>query len=61
NSNKDNKTPLKIIAEELGTVDVDLLTLPPIILDDNFQIYLNALNGELAHQGGHHVPGLPII
>ena len=61
NSGKDYKSPLKIIAEEKGSVDPNLLTLPPIMLDDNFDIYLNALNGaEDAAGRGHHVPGLPI-
>ncbi|GEM_PF-6189530 len=31
NSCKNYKTPLKIIAEEFGCVDPELLTLPPII------------------------------
>jgi transposase len=61
NSNKDYKTPLKIIAEELGVVDPKLLTLPPIILDDNFHIYLNTINNEALLKEGHHVPGLPIF
>jgi hypothetical protein len=61
NSNKDYKTPLKIIAKEFGVVDPGLLTLPPIILDDNFHIYFNTINNEDLLKGGHHVPGLPII
>jgi transposase-like protein len=60
NSNKDYKTPLKIIAEEFGVVDPQLLTLPPIILDDNFHIYLNTINNEDLLKEGHHVPRLPI-
>ena len=59
NSHKDYKTPLKIIAEEFGTVDIDLLTLPPIILDDNLHIYLNTINHEDSLKRGHHLPGLP--
>ena len=69
NSNKDYKTPLKIIAEEFGTVDPDLLTLPPIILDDNFHIYFNTINNEellkepcpASYLGGHHVTRLPMF
>jgi transposase-like protein len=61
NSNKDYKTPLKIIAEEFGVVDPQLLTLPPIILDDNFHIYLNTINNEDLLKEGHHVPRLPKI
>jgi len=59
NSSKDYKSPLKIIAEEFGSVDPQLLTLPPIILDDNFNIYLNTLNGVESPGRGHHVPRLP--
>jgi len=61
NSNKDYKTPLKIIAEEFGVVDPQLLTLPPIILDDNFHIYFNTINNKELLKGGHHLPGLPIF
>ena len=61
NSNKDYKSPLRIIAEERGTVDPKLLALQPIILDDNFQIYLNTINGPRSRKRGHHVPGLPIF
>lgn len=60
NSYKNYKTPLKIIAQELGSVDVNLLTLPPIILDDNFDLYLNAINFPDTSGWGHHVPRLPI-
>lgn len=59
NSHKDYKSPLKIVAEEFGVVDPRLLTLPPIILDDNFHIYLNTINGPRSRRRGHHVPGLP--
>lgn len=59
NSSKDYKTPLKIIAEEFGVVDPQLLTLPPIILDENFNIYLNTINNKDLIKKGHHVPGLP--
>jgi hypothetical protein len=67
NSYKDYKTPLKIIAEEKGMVDPNLLTLPPIILDDNFHIYFNTINNEellkepcpASYLGGHHVSRLP--
>jgi transposase len=59
NSYKNYKTPLKIIAEEFGSVNPELLTLPPIILDDNFHIYLNTINNEAALSRGHHVPRLP--
>lgn len=61
NSNKDYKSPLKIIAEEFGVVDPKLLTLPPIILDDNFHIYFNTINQHKSSGVGHHVPGLPIF
>lgn len=61
NSNKDYKTPLKIIAEEFGAVDPELLTLPPIILDENTHIYFNAINNKAILKGGHHVPRLPIF
>lgn len=69
NSYKDYKTPLKIIAEEKEVVDPELLTLPPIILDDNFHIYFNTINNEAllkepcstSYLGGHHVPRLPIF
>ena len=60
NSNKDYKTPLKIIAEEFGVVDPKLLTLPPIILDDNFHIYFNTINNKETLKRGHHLPGLPM-
>lgn len=67
NSNKNYQTPLKIIAEEFGSVDPELLTLPPIILDDNAHIYFNTINNEgllkeacpESCRRGHHVPGLP--
>lgn len=61
NSNKDYKSPLKIIAEEFGVVDPKLLTLPPIILDDNAHIYFNTINNEALLKEGHHLPGLPIF
>lgn len=61
NSSKDYKSPLKIIAEEFGTVDPKLLTLPPIILDDNFHIYFNTINNEDSLKAGHHLPGLPMF
>ena len=57
NSSKDYKSPLKIIAEEYEKVDPNLLTLPPIMLDDNFKIYLNAISYENNSKVGHHVPG----
>jgi len=59
NSYKNCKTPLKIIAEENGSVDPQLLTLPPIILDDDAHIYFNTINNEDLLKEGHHVPGLP--
>ena len=59
NSYKDYKTPLKIITEEFGVVNPELLTLPPIILDDNFHIYLNTINSGSLLREGHHLSGLP--
>jgi transposase len=59
NSNKDYQSPLKIVADEFGLVDPQLLTLAPIILDDNQQIYFNVINNEALIKGGHHVPRLP--
>ncbi|MFH1542462.1 MAG: helix-turn-helix domain-containing protein [bacterium] len=61
NSYKAYKSPLKIIAEEYGAVDPALLTLPPIILDDNFHIYFNTINNKDLLREGHHVSGLPKI
>jgi transposase len=55
NTYKKMKTPLNIIEEDLGPVDPNLLALMPIVLDDHFDLYEQAI----AREGGHHVPQLP--
>jgi len=43
------KSPLKIIEENMGPIDPYLLVLPPIVLDENFELYESVVRG-------HHVP-----
>lgn len=53
NRHKDLKSPLKIIEEQLGPVDPYLLILPPIVLDEHFEMYQSAVK---VSSGGHHLP-----
>ena len=52
NKYKNLKSPLKIVEEELGTVDPNLLILPPVMLEDMFDLY------QYVVVRGHHVPDI---
>ncbi len=47
------KSPLKIIEELMGPTDPYLLVLPPIVLDEHFELYESTVK---SRSGGHHLP-----
>jgi transposase-like protein len=53
NRYRNMKSPLKIIEELLGPIDPYLLVLPPIVLDDHFELYESTVK---SRPGGHHLP-----
>ena len=58
NKHKKLKSPLKIVEEEIGSIDPYLLVLQPVILEDHFDLYRSLVD---TAQRGHHVPDLPIF
>lgn len=58
NKHKKLKSPLKIVEEEIGSIDPYLLVLQPVILEYHFDLYRSLVDPGYR---GHHVPDLPIL
>jgi len=56
NTYKKMKSPLKIVEEEMGSIDPYLLVLQPVVLENHFHLYESLVDPT---ERGHHVPDLP--